>query len=100
MQEAYIATCPTLWPVSINAPHTGCKLQAGRQHWRCMHFNLTHPRAGRDGKTIQSKYALVAHRMYGFANYVLHILKHSPTYCIGTTLQPLFFGAKLPAILC
>ena len=48
-------------------------------------FKSNAPRAGRDGKTIQSKYALVAHRMYGFANYVLYTLKHSPTYCIGIT---------------
>ena len=90
--------------------------------WHTMHFNLTHPvrgatkdsrqvntylafqsnapRAGCNSKTIQSKRILVARRMYSFANYVLHILKHLPTYCIGTTLQPLIFGAKLPAFLC
>ena len=58
------------------------------------------PRAGCNSKTIQFKCVLVARRMYSFANYVLHILKHLPTYCIGTTLQPLIFGAKLPVILC
>ena len=69
-----------------------------------LHLSLTisinAPRAGCNSKTIQSKYALVEHRMYSFANYVLHTLKHSPTYCIGTTLQLLIFGAKLPTILC
>ena len=63
-------------------------------------FQSNAPRAGCDSKTIQSKRILVARRMYSFANYVLHILKHLPTYCIGTTLQPLIFGAKLPVILC
>ena len=65
------------YSISINAPHMGC-----------------------NSKAIQSKRILVARRMYRFANYVLHILKHLPTYCIGTTLQPLNFGAKLPAFLC
>ena len=63
-------------------------------------FQSNAPRARCNSKTIQSKYALVARKMYSFANYVLHILKHSPTYCIGTTLQPLIFGAMLPVILC
>ena len=63
-------------------------------------FQSNAPHAGCKDKTIQSKYALVVRKMYSFANYVLHILKHSPTYCIGTTLQPLIFGAKLPVILC
>ena len=48
--------------LSINAPHAGC-----------------------NSKTIQFKRILVARRIYSFANYVLHILKHLPTYCIGTT---------------
>ena len=38
--------------------------------------------------------------MYSFANYVLRTLKHLSTYCIGTTLYLVLFGAKLPAILC
>ena len=63
-------------------------------------FQSSAPRAGCNSKTIQSKRTLAARRMYNFANYVLHILKHQHTYCIGTTLQPLFFSAKLPAILC
>ena len=63
-------------------------------------FQSNAPRAGCNSKTIQSKCVLIARRMYIFANYVLHILKHSPTYCIGTTLQPLIFGAMLPVILC
>lgn len=63
-------------------------------------FQSNAPRMGCNSKTIQSKRVLVAHRMYGFANYVLYTLKHLPTYCIGTTLQPLIFSAKLPAILC
>ena len=63
-------------------------------------FQSNTPRAGCDSKTIQFKRILVARRMYSFAKYVLHTLKHSPIYCIGTTLQPLIFGAKLPVILC
>ena len=92
-----------------NAPHAGCK-EVNR--YACgvflQHFNLTHPvrgathqnnvdlisatisinapRAGCNSKTIQFKRILVARRMYSFANYVLHTLKHSPIYCIGTTL--------------
>ena len=63
-------------------------------------FQSNAPRAGCNSKTIQSKRILVTRRMYSFANYVLRTLKHLSTYCIGTTLQPLIFGAKLPAILC
>ena len=63
-------------------------------------ISINAPRAGCNSKTIQSKRILVARRMYSFANYVLHILKHLPTYCIGITLKPLIFGAKLPVILC
>ncbi len=63
-------------------------------------FNLTHPMRGATAKLIQFKRILVACRMYSFANYVLHILKHSPTYCIGITLYLVLFGAKLPVILC
>ena len=63
-------------------------------------FQSNVPRAGCDSKTIQFKRILVTRRMYSFANYMLHILKHLLTYCIGTTLQPLIFGAKLPVILC
>ena len=49
-------------------------------------FQSNAPHAGRNSKTIQSKRILVACRMYNFANYVLHTLKHSPTHCIGITL--------------
>ena len=63
-------------------------------------FQSNAPHAGCNSKTIQSKRILVTRRMYSFANCVLYTLKHLPTYCIGTTLQPLIFGAKLPVILC
>ena len=63
-------------------------------------FQSNAPHAGRNSKTIQSKYALVVHRMYGFANYVLHTLKHLPTYCIGIAFYPFIFGAKVPVVLC
>ena len=49
-------------------------------------FQSNAPHAGCNSKIIQSKYTLVAHRLYSFANYVLHTLKHSLTYCIGITL--------------
>ena len=83
-----------------NAPRAGCdrRVHCSRSFLRPFQSNA--PRAGCDSKTIQFKRILVARRMYSFANYVLHTLKHLPTYCIGTTLQPLNFGAKLPAILC
>ena len=112
--------------ISINAPRAGCNLpQPRRVNVRVAdfnHFNLMHPmrgattflsnapiyilfqsnapRVGCNSKTIQSKRILVAHRLYSFANYVLYAIKHSPTYCIGITLKPLIFGAKLTAILC
>ena len=46
-------------------------------------FQSNAPHAGCNSKTIQFKRILVARRIYSFANYVLHILKHLPTYCIG-----------------
>ena len=78
----------------------GVQHQKGFVDYRDLRISINAPRAGCNSKTIQSKRILVARRMYSFANYVLHILKHLPTYCIGITLQPLIFGAKLPVILC
>ena len=106
--------------ISINAPHAGCDgggfcLQGQVRYFNLMHpmrgatkgcttmlhrFQSNAPRARCNSKTIQFKRILVARKMYSFANYVLHTLKHSPIYCIGTTLQPLIFGAMLPVILC
>ena len=86
--------------ISINAPHAGCNSDSSSASNLWHGFQSNAPRARCNSKTIQFKRILVARRMYSFANYVLHILKHSPTYCIGTTLQPLIFGAKLPVILC
>ena len=81
---------------------TPCGVQALLSVIKCWQpcFNLTHPMRGATAKLIQFKRILVARRMYSFANYVLHILKHSPTYCIGITLYLVLFGAKLPVILC
>ena len=82
---------------------TPCGVQRGQMSHTFtspfIYFNQRTP-CGCNSKTIQSKCVLIARRVYIFANYVLHILKHLPTYCIGTTLQPLNFGAKLPAFLC
>ena len=101
--------------VDHSVSYTPCGVQRVTQGFNLMHpmrgattfssrrqvpFQSNAPRAGCNSKTIQSKRILVARRMYSFANYVLHILKHLPTYCIGTTLQSLIFGAKLPVILC
>ena len=83
-----------------NAPRAGCDPNRASKVAHLVQFQSNAPRAGCDSKTIQFKRILATRRMYSFANYVLHILKHSPTYCIGTTLQPLIFGAKLPVILC
>ena len=108
-----------------NAPRAGCNRGTPPRQAACrisifQSFNLMHPmrgatkgcttmlhrfqsnapRARCNSKTIQFKRILVARKMYSFANYVLHTLKHSPIYCIGTTLQPLIFGAMLPVILC
>ena len=86
--------------ISINAPRAGCDLINYDALVAQLNISIYAPRAGCDSKTIQSKYVLVVCRMYSFANYVLHTLKNSLTYCIGITLQPLLFGAKLPEILC
>ena len=83
-----------------NAPHAGCNPPIFQIIIRKYLFQSNAPHAGCNSKTIQSKRILVTRRMYSFANCVLYTLKHLPTYCIGTTLQPLIFGAKLPVILC
>ena len=94
--------------ISINAPHAGCNQQDMVQKSHLLEFQSTHPmrgatdsaqllgqlpvisinapHAGCNSKTIQFKCVLAARRMYNFANYVLHILKHQHTYCIGITL--------------
>ena len=97
------ATSKAHAPVSTfqsNAPRAGCNRSTYVSFQRINSFQSNAPRAGCNSKTIQSKRILVARRMYSFANYVLHTLKHSPIYCIGTTLYLVLFGAKLPAILC
>ena len=85
------------------APHAGCNLSVYAQlsaFQSFQSFQSNAPRAGCNSKTIQSKCAFMARRVYSFANYVLYTLKHLPTYCIGITLRLLIFGAKLPAFLC
>ena len=83
-----------------NAPRAGCNQRTTSKWFATRVFQSNAPRAGCNSKTIQFKRILVTRRMYSFANYVLHILKHLPTYCIGITLRLLIFGAKLPAFLC
>ena len=87
-------------PFQSNAPRVGCNPNKGVETVRERLFQSNAPRVGCNSKTIQFKRIFVTRRMYSFANYVLHILKHLPTYCIGITLQPSIFGAKLPVILC
>ena len=106
--QRYYAVCVFYFITSFqsNAPHAGCNREKVQKRCNIYYylficlFQSNAPRAGCNSKTIQSKRVLVAHKMYGFANYVLYTLKHLPTYCIGTTLQPLIFSAKLLAILC
>ena len=74
-------------------PMRGAIPIGSRVEWSLSVISINAPRAGCNSKTIQSKYALISRRMYSFANYALHILKHQPTYCIGTTLQ-LFFWCE------
>ena len=97
VQTCYVAG--TRYLFQSNALRAGCNQGQFAEHFY-LSISINAPRAGCDSKAIQFKRILVARRIYSFANYVLHILKRSPTYCIGTTLQPLIFGAKLPVILC
>ena len=100
MQPSASPATKVILAFQSNAPHAGCNSDSSSASNLWHGFQSNAPRARCNSKTIQFKRILVARRMYSFANYVLHTLKHSPIYCIGTTLQPLIFGAMLPVILC